>query len=409
MYNCPAYTAASNEYWNSDSYVSLLNANSAFYASLIPGVLDGIFPLASVGYYDAFEIWDYVQYGVTHNSTVADAVSDTDMVKLRILADDAVFAQNCNTSSAASIAGRTLATRMIESLYSNINTLGAYQQMTLFFGSFEPLMAFFALAGLPSLSLQNQQFYSIPEQGASMVIELFTLVVDGESSAYPSDVSNLFVRFLYQNGAGDDAELTQYPLFGADPDNMYVSFSDFVAGIEPIMMLSIEDWCSQCGSYSIFCPAFEGENDSPGGTDLTSSNHRLNPALAGVIGALVTLVVLALIVGAAMLLLGLRFFRVKNKRQSELAGFKGAEKLASDQDLTIPKGGAGAVVTDTGATAGRGHERIGSWELRHSGKVEEAHQPMDHIAGKMPRRPSFEDDELHVNPYSKPVQAKDQL
>jgi hypothetical protein len=102
MYNCPAYTAASNEYWNSDSYVSLLNANSAFYASLIPGVLDGIFPLASVGYYDAFEIWDYVQYGVTHNSTVADAVSDTDMVKLRILADDAVFAQNCNTSSAAS-------------------------------------------------------------------------------------------------------------------------------------------------------------------------------------------------------------------------------------------------------------------------------------------------------------------
>jgi hypothetical protein len=69
MYNCPAYTAASNEYWNSDSYVSLLNANSAFYASLIPGVLDGIFPLASVGYYDAFEIWDYVQYCVYWQTT----------------------------------------------------------------------------------------------------------------------------------------------------------------------------------------------------------------------------------------------------------------------------------------------------------------------------------------------------
>ena len=407
MYNCPAYTAASNEYWNSESYISLLDSNQDFYASLIPSVLDGIFPLASVGYYDAFEIWDYVQYGVTHNSTVANAVSDADLVKLRILADDAIYAQNCNTSSASSIAGRTLATRMIESLYSNINTLGAYQQMTLFFGSFEPLMSFFALAGLPSM--QDQEFYSIPEQGASMVIELFTFVADGESATYPSDSSNLFVRFLYLNGTDEGAALMQHPLFGADPNNMYVSFSDFVAGIEPIMMLSIEDWCSQCGSYSIFCPAFEGENDPSGGTDLTTSNHRLSPALAGVIGALVTLVVLALVVGAAMLLLGLRFFRVKNKRRSELAGFKGAEKLASDQDLTIPKGHAGAMITDTGAVAGRGHERVGSWELKDSGKVEQAHQPMDQVTGTMPRRPSFEDDELNVNPYAKPMEAKDQV
>lgn len=242
-----------------------------------------------------------------------------------------------------------------------------------------------------------------------MVIELFTLAVDGEGSGYPSDDSNLFVRFLYQNGTGEDAELTQYPLFGAGPDNAYVPFSDFVAAIEPIMMLSIEDWCSQCGSYSIFCPAFEAANGSPSGTDLVASNHGLNPALAGVIGALVTLVVLALVVGAAMLLLGLRFFRVKNKRRSELAGFKGAEKLASDQDLTIPKGGAGAIVTDTGPTGGRGHERVGSWELKHSRQAEEAHQPMDQITSTMPRRASFEDDELHVNPYSKPTEAKDQL
>lgn len=408
MYNCPAYTASVNEYWDSPSYISLLDSNQYFYASLVPGVLDGIFPNASVGYYDAYEIWDYVQYGVTHNATVADAVSEEDLLKLRILADDAVYAQNCNITSSGSIAGRTLATRMIESLYSNINTLGAYQQMTLFFGSFEPLMSFFALAGLPSM--QNQEFYSIPELGASMVIELFTLVVAGESGTYPSDSSNLYVRFLYQNGTGADAQLIQYPLFGADPDNTYVSFNDFVAGIEPIMMLSIEDWCSQCGSYSIFCPAFEGENGCAGGTDvLNTSNHGLSPAIAGVIGALVALVVLALFVGAAMLLLGLRFFRVKNKRRSELAGFKGAEKLASDRDLTIPKGGAGAVVTDAGATAGRGHERVGSWELKDSGKVEEAHQPMDRVASGMPRRASFEDDELHVNPYSKPVEAKDQL
>jgi len=264
------------------------------------------------------------------------------------------------------------------------------------------------LAGLSSM--ENQQLYGIPELGGSMVIELFTMVADGESSSYPTDSSNLFVRFLYQNGTGEDAQLTQYPLFGADPDNGYVSFDDFAAGIEPIMMLSIEDWCSECGSYSIFCPAFEGENSSPGGTDSLSTSRRgLSPAIAGVIGALVTLVVLALIIGLAMLLLGLRFFRVKNKRRSELAGFKGAEKLASDQDLTIPKTRAGVVVTEDDAMVSRSHERVGSWELRDSGKAEEANQPIDQISSTTLRRPSFEDDELQVNPYSKPVQAKDQL
>ena len=411
--NCPAYTASVSQYWESPSYVSLLNDNAEFYASLEPGILEGIFPNASVGYYNAYEIWDYVQYGYTHNSTVANAISSEDLLKLRILADDYIYALNGNITASGStegdqiraVAGKTLATKMIDSLYTNINTLGAYQKLTVFFGSFEPMISFFALAGLPSL--ENQEFYSIPEFGASMAIELFTLVVDGNSGVYPTDTANLFVRFLYSNGTGEDAQLIQYPLFGEDPDNTYVSLSDFVAGLESFMMLSIEDWCSECGSYSVFCPAFQSNSSSNGGSDvLASSNRGLSPVIAGVIGALVTLVVLTLVVGAAMLLLGLRFFRVKNKRRSELAGFKGAEKLASDQDLTIPKGGAGATITGSGPV--RGHERVGSWELNDSGKVEEAQQPIDRVAG-MPRRPSFEDDDLHVNAYSKPVQTKDQL
>ena len=414
MNECPAYTTAVEQYWKSPTYLSLLNESAAFYASLEPDVLDGIFPNASVGYYNAYEVWDYVQYGCTHNNTVADAITYEDLLKLRLLADDYVFALTENITASGStdgdhilaIAGKTLATRMIDSIYTNINTQGAYQKMTMFFGSFEPMMSFFALAGL--FSTDQPEFYSIPGPGASMVIELLTLVDDtyGTSDSYPSDTTNLFVRFLYSNGTSDDAQLTQYPLFGQGPDNQYMSISDFVAGLEPIMMLSIEDWCGECGSDSIFCPAFEDDNGSSGGSGIVTSPRRgLSPALAGVIGALVTLIVLALIVGAAMLLLGLRFFRVKNKRRSELAGFKG-EKLASDQDLTIAKGRA--ETTTTGGEPVRGHERVGSWELKDSGKAEQAQQPMDGIASGL-RRASFEDDELHVNPYSKPVQAKDQL
>ena len=344
---------------------------------------------------------------MTHNSTVAEAVSEVDLVKLRILADTSQFAINGNTSAPGSIiGGRTLATRILEALNANIDTEGEYNKLTLNFGSFEPMMSFFALAGLTSAS---EQFYAIPELGASMVIELFTLIVDGNSTGlYPTDSSDLFVRFLYLNGTGDDAQLIQYPLFGADPDNLYVSFDDFVAGMTPFAMLSIEDWCQECGSYSVFCPAFDDSTTTGGSDILSTSRHRLSPGLAGVIGALVTLVVLALLIGLAMLVLGLRFFRVKNKRRSELAGFKGAEKLASDQDLSVPKGGAGAVVTE-GPLPGRGHERVGSWELRDSGKVEEAQLPIDRVTSPAPRRPSFEDDDMNVNPYSIPVKPKDQL
>jgi hypothetical protein len=343
---------------------------------------------------------------VTHNSTIAEAVSEEDLAKLRVLADTSQFAINGNTSTPGSIiGGRTLATRILEALNANINTEGAYNKLTLNFGSFEPMMSFFALAGLTSSS---EQFYAIPELGASMVIELFTLIVDGNSTGlYPSDSSDLFVRFLYTSGTGEDAQLIQYPLFGADPDNLYVSFDNFVAGMAPIATLSIEDWCQECGSFSVFCPAFD-DSTTTGSDIVSSSRHGLSPALAGVIGALVTLVVLALLIGLAMLVLGLRFFRVKNKRRSELAGFKGAEKLASDQDLTVPKGGAGAVITE-GPVPGRGHERVGSWELRDSGKVEEAQLPIDRVTSPAPRRPSFEDDDLNVNPYSIPVKPKDQL
>lgn len=366
--------------------------------------------LISLGYFDAYDLYDYAQYGVTHNSTIAEALSQEDLAKLRVLAAESQFAINGNTSSPGSIiGGRTLATRIMEALNANVNTYGAYNKLSLNFGSFEPMISFFALVGLPSNNPSNEQFYGLPELGSSMVIELFTLIVDDNSTDVYPDSSDLFVRFLYMNGTGDDAQLVQYPLFGADPDNMYMSFDDFNTAMIEIMMLSIEDWCQECGSYSVFCPAFD-DSTTTGGSDVSSSSrHGLSPALAGVIGALVTLVMLALLIGLAMLVLGLRFFRVKNKRRSELAGFKGAEKLASDQDLTVPKGGAGAVIIESGPAPGRGHERVGSWELRDSGKAEEAQLPIDRMTTPAPRRPSFEDDDLNVNPYSIPVKPKDQL
>lgn len=55
--SCPAYTSARTDYYTSAEYSVLENSTAAFYASLQPDFLDGIFTTSSVGYYDAYYIW----------------------------------------------------------------------------------------------------------------------------------------------------------------------------------------------------------------------------------------------------------------------------------------------------------------------------------------------------------------
>lgn len=110
--------------------------------------------------------------------------------------------------------------------------------------------------------------------------------------------------------------------------------------------------------------------------------------------------------------MGCRVQRVKRGKRSELGGFKGAEKLASDRDLTIPKSANGAAVvvqeTDQPMSPSEprgGHERVGSWELREQQLQKETQQPRS--AAGLQRRPSYEDDDdvLNVNPYAKGMEV----
>ena len=406
--NCPVYGAATADYYRSPTYHALRSSTDEFYDSLQPEFLDGIFPNASVGYFDAYYIWDYLSYEYIHNSTVAENLDPIEIARVKVLAADWVQAMYANTSISGNnegdhigvIAGRTLASRILQAFYSTTNTQGSEDKMTLLFGSFEPMISFAALADL--VTPQHSAFYNLPEPGSSLVFELFTLR-ENDVGTYPN-LEELYVRFLYQNGTGEDSSIVEYPLFGRGPSQTMMSLSDFIIGIERIMIYSVEDWCETCSSWSIFCPAFT--NNSILNQD---SRHKgMSEAVAGVIGAVVALVVFGLILAAVMLLCGCRVQRVHKKRRSELGGFKGAEKLASDQDLTLPKGRVGAVITEPGPTHARGHERVGSWELRDQAKAEEAQRAA--MGGRLNatmRRPSFEDDDLNVNAYNHPVKQHD--
>ncbi len=412
MDNCPSYTASTQEYYRTIDYQSILNTTMDFYTSLEPEFLDGVFSSAAVGYYDAYYIYDYLNYAYIHNDTVAESLRPEDLTKAKILAADWVFAMNADLTASGStagdriraIAGRTLATRLLIAFDTAINTQGQSEKMTLLFGSFEPMISFAALTKL--VSQQNAAFYNVPAPGSSFIFELFSMQAD-ETTTWPN-TSDIYVRFLYQNGTDSDSSLIEYPLFGLSPSEAAVPFTDFVRSLEEFLMFDVGDWCTTCGSFSVFCPAF---TDTDGNynptTGLLPSGHKgLSPVVAGVIGAVVTLAVALLLFAALMLLAGIRVHRVHTRRRSELAGFKGGAKLASDQDLTIPKGGAGAVVlaaAEGEPVQTRAHERVGSWELRDQAKAKEAQGGVLNAGVTRSPRPSYEDDDLPITPYTPAV------
>lgn len=300
------------------------------------------------------------------------------------------------------IAGQTLAYRVLQLFNNHVNSGGATNKMNLMFGSFEPMVSFAALAGL--LTPQNSAFYSIPSAGSSLVFELFSMVPDNATASYPS-TSDMYVRFLYMNGTGDNfwATLKEYPMFGSSPSQAVMSYGDFTNSMSKIAVGGVQDWCNSCSSSSVFCAVYN--------TNSNTSRRKggLSPAVGGVIGALVTLAVAGLLAGLFIFFGGVRVHRVDRRRKSELGGFKGAEKLRSDQDLTLSKGAADAVVTETAPNRIHGHERVGSWELREQAKDVESQVPGLTVKNDTARLRKIEDDEISVNPYTIPVKPKDQF
>lgn len=303
-----------------------------------------------------------------------------------------------------SIAGRGMATQILRTFYNAIQTKGQTNKLNLWFGDFAPMVSFAALAGLPGN--QRDIFWNVPAFASSFVFELVAMLPNNASGTVFPNSTDLFVKFYYQNGTDPYSQLIQYPLFGNSPSAAMVSYGEFVAAVSKFSLSGVGEWCRTCqkgASQSIFCPAYTNNNNN---LTLNSSRRGLSPAIAGVIGAIVTLAVAAMLFSLVMLIGGIRFHKKEGKRTSPLGGFKGSQKLASDQDLTLPKGGAGATIitTEPEVHGPRGHERVGSWELR-----QKEIGAIDASAVRNHRRPSYEDDDIQINPHSPAVRPHEQV
>ena len=137
--NCPYYTKSGSSYYSSAIYDVMQNNTAEFYLSLYPGILEGYFDASTLGYFDAWTIYDYLQYQYDHNATIHNLLSKEDLVRARILATNWVMAMNANVTSSGAekgdqvgvIAGKTLAARVLQAFSSTITSEGARDKMTL--------------------------------------------------------------------------------------------------------------------------------------------------------------------------------------------------------------------------------------------------------------------------------------
>jgi hypothetical protein len=367
--DCSMHQVAESEYRNGDYAREITEITDAFYVRLWNEVLSGVYAESSATYSNAVDISDYIEYEALHNSTVQIQLTEDEIRQARWWADHYTYATNgqsdSNTQSTISavspIAGQTLATSILRAFDLNIEKFGTGQKMTLLFGGAEPAVALASLLGLAAE--QRPNFYSRPARGASLVFELYSFEADEVYPTYPG-IDNLYVRFFLHNGT-NDTDFTSYSLFGYGPSHQYIPYSEFRSEVETFAVQSTQEWCLRCNSAAVFCT---GVLDSSG-SDSSKKNKGMAPAVAGVIGAVVTLAVIALLVALGF------FIWSRRKRQGNhkpsLGGFKGTGKLASDTDLTFrsPIWDASKSVHAeqnndiAGGVVVRGHERLGSWEM----------------------------------------------
>lgn len=253
------------------------------------------------------------------------------------------------------------------------------------------MMSFAALADL--LVPRTETFFNAPSPGASMIFELYTAQTT-TSIDYPKS-NEMFVRFFYKDSSDTSAPV-EYPLFGSGPGAaMWMSYSDFLSSMSSITVSGVDDWCTTCQSYSAFCSISQNTQST------STSRHTLQPAVAGVVGAISALAFIALVGGLIMIFGGVRLQK-RHKRNSQLGGFKGTEKLASDLDLSVPKGGAGVHVHEQP----RGHERVGSWELKEPVQTRNMPSGID-TTGFGHGKGGLDDDDTAVDPYAIPVKPRD--
>ncbi|OLN87459.1 Prostatic acid phosphatase [Colletotrichum chlorophyti] len=307
---CPAKAVAYKSFEASDEFRSRVAETKDFYAGFYD-VLESVYDYKpeNMTYENAYDIFDLVNVARIYNSTsLARNVTDEELLQLRTLADSAEFGYNFNASEPdRSIHAGTLTAGILAQLNETVTSEGKLK-FSLLAGSYDTFLAFFGLTDLISVS---DDFYGLPDYASTMAFELVT----DDATTFPTDVdADLRVRFLFRNSTF--GELTPFPLFGTGEETL--SWPRFVSEMQQRAISSVEEWCGACSSVVSFCAAYQDDTTS----SVSGGSGGMSNTIAGVVGALVTLGVVA-IAGAAV------FFIWRKRRATSDPQNHGREEKSS--------------------------------------------------------------------------------
>ncbi|KAI9725821.1 MAG: hypothetical protein M1828_002450 [Chrysothrix sp. TS-e1954] len=310
--DCANAEVSSNGYFYSSEYQSLYHSTMDFYQRLDP-VINLTFNATSTTFKNAYTIFDYIKVAEIHNASIpsSDLLDTSTLFQLRTLADNHEFNLAYNASSTTrAIDGAVMAAQVVDFLNTTITGEGK-SKLGIQFGAYGNMQSFFGLANLTATA--GDMFYGVPDYASNLIWELYTNETVSDMDALV-DTDNLHVRFLFHNGTTSNISEPQlYPLFGQS--DIDLSWNDFVEGMNKFAIGTTEDYCMACGNTTGICaPTSSSSSSGSSGSldsDSTGGAGGISNAVAGVIGAMVTLGVVLLIEGLVLLLGGFRLVTKK--------------------------------------------------------------------------------------------------
>jgi len=286
---CPAFTAASATFKQSAVFQDNLARTKPFYAqfwSVLQNVWD--YTPTNLTYAKAYDIFDLIYVASIHNRTITANVTDDQMFQLRTLADNAEFNNNFNESQPArSIGGAALAGQIFTQLNQTVSSQGKLK-LSVVTPSYNNQLGLF---GLTKLTAASPDFFGLPPYASALTFELFTPTT---MSTFPSNIDDLMVRAMFRNGSDGAAPLLPFALFGRP--SLSVTWKDFSTEMLKVSITSTGQWCKTCNSTATFCLPYASANATaapmPTASAVngqTTSGGGMSNAVAGVIGAMVTL------------------------------------------------------------------------------------------------------------------------
>jgi hypothetical protein len=297
---CTNAEASSNAYLSSSQYDQTYKETEDFYQSLLP-VIKNTYGKDEANFRNAYTIFDLINVARIHNSSIPsdNLLKESTLDKLYNLASIHEWNLAYNSSEPVrAIAGSVLGGQIIEALEPLAEGKKA-PKVNIQFGAYGAFMAFFGLAGLDKAS---SDFMGIVDYASSMAFELVT----NATNPTADDVS---VRFYFANGTAAENTPKLFPLFG--DDSTTISWKDFKAGMSEFAIEDTKHWCKLCGNTDGDCASNSGDDDDSASSSSNSdgSSNGVSKPVAGVIGALVTLVVILGAQAAVLLLGGLRLVK----------------------------------------------------------------------------------------------------